>query len=109
MEELKIKQEKQVVQNGFVSYTQNVAELAAQGYVVDVRNKTAPQFMLGLFTCNMLLLDDTVAEEQTVAKEATNVANPATQQPKQMGRPSKKDKIKAELAKKLPAEALAKQ
>lgn len=100
VEELKIKDQKQVVQNGFVSYTQEVAALAAQGYVVDIRNKYCPQFMLALFTCNMLLLEDTV---DTVAEITTNVAEEATKEKRVY---TKSNKAKEALRSKLPAEAL---
>lgn len=101
-EELKIKQEKQIVARGFVQYSQEIVELAKQGFVLDIRNKTSPQFQLGLFVCNMLLLEDTV---DTVAEIATNVADVATE-PKIKRTYAKSDKAKAALAAKLPAEAL---
>lgn len=80
-EELKIKETKQVVANGLVQYSQEVVELAKQGYVLDIRNKTSPNFMLGLFTCNMLLLEDETSiqlggGEVGIAEEATAVEQP---------------------------------
>ena len=94
-EELKIKETKQVVANGFVQYSQEVVELAKQGYVLDIRNKTCPQFMLGLFTCSMLLLEDEIKEETIVPVE----------QPKPRRAYTKKDEMKAQLTEKLGEQA----
>ena len=97
-EQLKIKEQKQIVANGFVQYSQEIVELAKQGYVLDIRNKTSPNFMLGLFTCSMLLLEDE-------AEIATSVADVATEaKPKRNY--AKSDKAKEALRSKLPAEAL---
>ena len=101
-EELKIKEQKQIVARGFVQYSQEIVELAKQGFILDIRNKTSPQFQLGLFVCNMLLLDDTV---DTVAEIATNVADVATEA-KPRRTYAKSDKAKDALRSKLPAEAL---
>lgn len=107
-EELKIKEQKQIVARGFVQYSQEVVELAKKGFVLDVRNKTSPQFQLGLFICNMLLLEEDIfvsTNEIGVVEDATNVAEKAAQ-PKQKRTYAKSDKAKAALAAKLPAEAL---
>lgn len=97
-EELKIKEQKQIVARGFVQYSQEIVELAKQGFVLDVRNKTSPQFQLGLFVCNMLLLDDE-------AEMATNVVDVATEaKPKRTY--AKSEKAKAALRSKVPADAL---
>lgn len=99
-QELKIVEEKQVVCYGFVQYSQEIVELAKQGYVLDIRNRTCPQFQLGLFTCSMLLLEDEDGKEEIVVPPvaADNVVTPAK---KAAGRPSKADKDKAELQAKL--------
>ena len=99
-QELKIANNKEVVATGFVTYTQEVAALAAQGYVVDIRSKYCPQWQLGLFVCNMLLLEDEDGQEEIVVPPvaAGNVVTPAK---KAAGRPSKADKDKAELQAKL--------
>lgn len=102
MKQLNILDEKQVVCSGFVTYTQEVIELAKAGYTLDVRSVRCPQFMLGLFTCNMLLLDDTV---DTVAEIATNVADVATEA-KPRRTYAKSEKAKAALRSKVPADAL---
>ena len=110
-QELKIANNKEVVATGFVTYTQEVAALAAQGYVVDIRSKFCPQWQLGLFVCNMLLLEDEDEQEAIVPivvhnldagvvgpVVADNVVAPVK---KAAGRPSKADKAKAELQAKL--------
>jgi len=95
MKELNILQQKQVVCNGFVQYSQEIIELAKQGYVLDIRNKTCPNFMLGLFVCTMLLLDKDVVED----------SNPL-QEPKIKRTYAKSEQKKEGLRSKLPAEAL---
>ena len=94
MEELRIKAEKQIVANGFVRYSQELVELAKQGYILDIRNKTCPNFMLGLFTCNMLLLEDEVVEE-CVSPQVPKIKRAYT----------KKDEMKAQLTEKLGEQA----
>lgn len=99
MKQLKILDEKQVVCSGFVTYTQEVVELAKKGYTLDIRNIRCPQFQLGLFTCNMLLLDNE-------AEMATNVADSeaSVEKPKRVY--NKSNKTKEVLRNKLPPEAL---
>ena len=96
-EELKIKEQKQVVCNGFVQYSQEVVELAKQGYVLDIRNKTSPNFMLGLFTCSMLLLEDEADANIIVPLQVDNPVN--KMKPKRAY--TKKDEIRAQLSEKL--------
>lgn len=108
-EELKIREIKQVVQNGFVSYTQEIVELAKQGYVLDIRNKTSPQFQLGLFICNMLLLEDeqgidAVFTNGEMASGVDRVVVDNVTKPKRTY--AKSDKAKEALRSKLPADAL---
>lgn len=125
MKQLNILDEKQVVCSGFVTYTQEVIELARKGYTLDVRSIRCPQFMLGLFQCNMLLLEEepkaqdiatnnvsvqtnkAVEPKEVVSTEAsptvsvTVTDNVVTPVKKAAGRPSKADKAKAELQAKL--------
>jgi len=99
-EELKIKDLKQVVCNGFITYTQEIVELASQGYILDVSNKHCPQWQLGLFTATMLLLDDEVST--VVVEDTTQEQQGVT--PKRVY--TKSNKAKEALRSKLPAEAL---
>lgn len=113
-QELKIANNKEVVATGFVTYTQEVAALAAQGYVVDIRSRYSPQWQLGLFVCNMLLLEDEEVEgvEETTSTlvvtaptEPVVVADKVEKTVKKPGRPTKADKVKAELSAKLGEDA----
>lgn len=113
-QELKIVNSKEVVATGFVTYTQEVAALAAQGYVVDIRSKYCPQWQLGLFTAQMLLLES--EQEDVIPPVVAPIVNTLTEPvvvlgnvedpvvapvKKAAGRPSKADKAKAELQAKL--------
>ena len=120
-QELDIIDSKEVVAYGFVTYTQEVAALAAQGYVVDIRSRYSPQWQIGLFVCNMLLLEDEdgkeevnvppVVEPVVVAEDTSEIEEPFVHPivdtlivapvKKAAGRPSKADKAKAELQAKL--------
>lgn len=107
-QELKIVDSKEVVATGFVTYTQEVAALAAQGYVVDIRSKYCPQWQLGLFVCNMLLLEDEDGKEEVNVPPVTAPTEPIAgveKTIKKPGRPTRADKVKAELSAKLGEDA----
>lgn len=104
-EELKIKEQKQIVARGFVQYSQEIVELASQGFVLDIRNKTSPQFQLGLFVCNMLLLEDEEDANIVVPSQVVDNSIDKTEtKPKRTY--AKSNKAKEALRSKLPAEAL---
>lgn len=97
MKQLNILDEKQVVCSGFVTYTQEVVDLAKAGYTLDVRSARCPNFMLGLFTCSMLLLEDEADANIIVPSQVDNPVN--KMKPKRAY--TKKDEIKANLTEKL--------
>jgi len=91
---------KQICANGFVQYTQEIIEAANEGYVLDISTKHCPNFMLGLFTATMLLLED---NETEVDSEGVVVPQ---EQPKPKRTYDKSEQKKEGLRSKLPAEAL---
>lgn len=98
MNEQQIIERKTVASQGFISFIQDIIQLTQEGYILDVSNRYCPQFQIGLFTANMILLkedEQTQEEQQTVPLEQ--------EKPKQRGR---KVVIKESLQSKLPAEAL---
>lgn len=96
-----VKHRKPIAVHGFVTYTQEIIAAAQEGYILDISNRGAPQFSLGLFQANMLLLEDApaeVVEEQVVPNLASNEIKPKA---------TRMTKAKAALIAKLPQEALA--
>jgi len=95
-EQQNIIQIKQVVATGFVQYTQEIVDLAKQGYVLDVSIKHCPQWQLGLFMATMLLLED--APSEPVVDETVEAKPKRTY--------AKSEQKKEGLRSKLPTEAL---
>lgn len=93
---------RQVAEHGIVTYTLSCLEAAQDGFALDLRNKTCPDFAIGLFTANFVK-----AEAKPVAEDTTDVAKQITVGKPKAGRPSKAAQTKAALLEKLPAEAVA--